>query len=43
MNFKHRDRFKRMQLALKFWWRGMAKTNTRKHNRRRKFKAIDVL
>lgn len=34
MNKKHRNRFKRMPLACKYRWRGMAKTNYRKQNKR---------
>ena len=30
MNKKQRNRYKRMPLACKYWWRGMAKTNYRK-------------
>jgi hypothetical protein len=41
MNYKHRDRFRRLSLALKYWWRGMAKSNYRKLNRRMKFEAIE--
>jgi hypothetical protein len=43
MNYKHRDRFKRMPLALKYRWRGMAKSNTRKQNRRRKFMDVSEI
>jgi hypothetical protein len=36
-------RNKRKQLNVKYRWRGMAKSNTRKHNRRRKFTQVKLL
>jgi len=32
---------KRMQLNVKYRWRGMAKSNTRKHNKRMKFEVVE--